>query len=214
MLLCAFSFSPTVSAESTSDVVLTTDKTTYIEGEPIIVSAQSPNAGGKDWVGITVKGDKTGGAIHWDYVNAVSGSFDIKSASNKGKNRQNLYDIPAGEYIVFIMPDDLSIKNGYDKILKMIEITVVADPNKAEIPTLTPPTDTDTYIVTDKDEYIVGESIYVLASSTNTSTKDWVGIWPKGDSGASIYWEYISSVQGEVFDIKKASNTGASKSEY
>ena len=214
MLLCAFSFAPVTSAEATSDVILTTDKTTYTEGEPIIVSAQSPNAGGKDWVGITVKDDKTGGAIHWDYVNAVSGSFDIKSASNKGKNRQNLYDIPAGEYIVFIMPDDLSIKSGYDKILKMIEITVLPDPNKAEIPTLTPPTDTDTYIVTDKDEYIVGESVYVLASSTNTSTKDWVGIWPKGDSGASIYWEYVSSVQGEVFDIKKASNTGSSKSEY
>lgn len=214
MLLCAFLFVPTVSAEATSEVVLTTDKTIYVEGEPIMVTASSPNANNTDWVGITVKGDKEGAAIYWEYIKDANGSFDIKSASRKGKNRQNLYDIPAGEYVVFIIPDDLSIKKGYDKALKMIEITVVRDPNKAEIPELTAPADTDTYIVTDKDEYIVGESVYVLASSTNASTKDWVGIWPKGESGASIYWEYITSVQGKVFDIKKAANAGSSRTEY
>lgn len=213
MILASLSLSIAVSADSAAK--LTTDKTTYIEGEPIIVNASSTNASGKDWVGITVKGDKTGAAIYWEYLNKMTADFDIKTASHKGNNRNAYYDLPAGEYTVFIMPDDMTVKKGYDQILKMIDITIIEDPgNEEKIPSLTLP-GKDTYIVTDKTEYYVGEPVYVAASSVNGSGKDWIGIFPKGHVGPSIYWDYISTVgKGNVFNIKKAGNMGSSMSAY
>ena len=213
MLLSAFCACLTVSAEGTA--TLTTDKTTYYEGEPIIVNATSANTSGKDWVGITVKGDTTGASIRWNYLTEIGADFDIREASRLGKNRQNLYSIPAGEYTVFIIPDDLNVNNGFDKRLASIDITVIPDPNaENKIPELTLP-DKDTYIVTDKTEYFVGEPVYVAASSVNAGGKDWIGIFPKGHIGPSIYWDYISTVsKGKTFEIKKASNMGSSMSDY
>ncbi len=213
MILASLSFPLTASADSAP--TLTTDKTTYYEGEPIIVNASSTNSSGKDWVGITVKGDKTGAAIYWEYLNLMTADFDIRTSSHKGKNRENLYSLPAGEYTIFIMPNDMSIKKGYDQILKMIDITITAAPeNEEKIPELTLP-EKDNFIVTDKTEYFVGEPIYVAASSTNASGKDWIGIFPKGYVGPSIYWDYISTVgKGNTFNIKKASNMGSSMSDY
>ncbi len=214
MILASLSACFTVSADSTA--TLTTDKTVYYEGDPIIVNASSTNSSGKDWVGITVKGDKSGAAIYWEYLNLMSKDYDIRTASHKGKNRETLYPLPAGEYTVFIMPNDMTIKSGYDQILKTVDITVVEDPNKEEekIPELTLP-EKDTYIVTDKTEYFVGEPVYVAASSMNAGGKDWVGIFPKGYVGPSIYWDYISYVgKGETFNIKTATHMGSSMSDY
>lgn len=213
MLLAALCACLTVSADGTA--TLTTDKTTYYEGEPIVVNASSANASGKDWVGITVKGDTTGASIRWNYLTEIGADFDIREASRLGKNRQNLYSIPAGEYTVFIIPDDLNVNNGFDKRLASIDITVIPDPNaENKIPELTLP-DKDTYIVTDKTEYFVGEPVYVAASSVNAGGKDWIGIFPKGHIGPSIYWDYISTVgKGQTFEIKKASNMGSSMSDY
>ncbi len=209
MLLATLSLSVTVSADS--GATLTTDKTTYYEGEPIIVNAKSTNSSGKDWVGITVKGDTTGASIRWNYLTEIGADFDIRTATRLGKNRENLYSLPAGEYTVFIIPDDLSVKTGYDKRLASIDITVIADQSKT--PTLTPPAK-DTYIVTDKTEYFVGEPVWVIAGSKNSGGKDWVGIFPKGYVGPSIYWDYISDVRNETFNIKYASHSGSSMSDY
>ena len=198
-----------VSADSAA--TLTTDKTTYYEGEPIIVNAKSTNASGKDWVGITVKGDTTGASIRWNYLTEIGADFDIRTATRLGKNRENLYSLPAGEYTVFIIPDDHSVKSGYDKRLASIDITVISDQTKT--PTLTPP-DKDTYIVTDKTEYFVGEPVWVMAGSKNSGGKDWIGIFPKGYVGPSIYWDYISDVKNETFNIKHASHSGSSMSDY
>ena len=52
------------------------------------------------------------------------------------------------------MPDDLSVKSGYDKILASVDITITADPNA--IPKLTAPAQ-DNFIVTDKKEKILIE---------------------------------------------------------
>lgn len=213
MLLAALCVCLTVSADGTA--TLTTNKTTYYEGEPIIVNASSANSSGKDWLGITVKGDTTGASIRWNYLTEISADFDIREASRLGKNRQNLYSIPAGEYTVFIIPDDLNVNNGFDKRLASIDITVIPDPNaENKMPELTLP-EKETYIVTDKTEYFVGEPVYVAASSVNAGGKDWIGIFPKGYVGPSIYWDYISTVgKGKTFDIKKASHTGSSMSAY
>ena len=213
MILATLSLSVTVSADSAAK--LTTDKTVYYEGEPIIVNASSTNSSGKDWLGITVKGDETGASIRWNYLTEITENFDIREASRLGKNRNSLYSIPAGEYTVFIIPDDHTVKSGYDKRLASIDITVIPDPNSTEkIPELTLP-DKDTYIVTDKTEYFVGEPVYVAASSANAGGKDWIGIFPKGYVGPSIYWDYISTVgKGKTFDIETASHMGNSMSDY
>ena len=63
MLLSLIPVTLTVSADTTAS--LTTDKTTYLEGEPILVTAQSTNSSGKDWVGIFPKGH-VGPSIFWD----------------------------------------------------------------------------------------------------------------------------------------------------
>jgi len=82
------------------------------------------------------------------------------------------------------------------------------------VPMLTPPEGNDTYILTDKTEYYYGEPIYVLgASSPNTKGTDWIGISPKGDSTASIYWEYVKDANGKVFEIKTVHKT-KSMSQY
>ena len=113
IVLTALSAILPISADSAAK--LTTNKTTYYEGEPIIVNASSANASGKDWLGITVKGDKTGASIRWNYLTEIGADFDIREASRLGKNRENLYSIPAGEYTVFIIPDDLTVNNAMTK---------------------------------------------------------------------------------------------------
>ena len=209
MALSLFVFGFGASAAGSAS--LTTDKTSYLEGEPIRINASSTNSSGKDWLGITVKGDKTGAAIYWEYMSAVTKDFDISKASHKGSSRESLYSLPAGEYTVFIMPDDLSVKSGYDKILASVDITITADPNA--IPKLTAPAQ-DNFIVTDKTEYYVGEPVWVLTGSKNAGGKDWIGIFPKGHIGASIYWEYVSDLKGSAFNIKHSSHSGFSMSDY
>ena len=195
-----------INVSATATPMLTTNKTTYIEGEPIIINAASTNASGKDWLGITVKGDATNAAIRWNYLTETTADFDIRKASRLGKNRNDLYSIPAGEYTVFIIPDDLTVKNGYDKRLASIDITVIPGDGSTETPV------DPTYLRTDKNVYTVGEKILVSASHANANGTDWVGIFPKGETeGVTIYWSYLSSME-ENYDIslgKKGKNMEA-----
>ena len=189
-----------------ADATISTDKTTYTVGEPILVTASSANTSGKDWIGITVKGDKTGAAIYWDYLSDATPAQDIRTMSHTGKGREAYLSLPAGEYTVFLMPNDHSVKSGYDLILAKVDITIVAA-EQAPV--------TNDYIKTDKTEYIVGEPIMVSASSANASGKDWVGIWPRGEMGASIYWEYLADIgKDKAFDIRHAAHSGSSRSAY
>ena len=201
MLLTAFSSTFTVSAAA--ETILTTDKTTYTQGEPILVTAKSENSSGKDWLGITVKGDETGAAIYWDYLSDITENYDISKATHKGKNREQFYGLPAGEYTVFIIPNDLSVKNGLPQALAKVDITIVASDSTPEIPTV---------LTTDKSVYTVGEKILVTATHANKNGTDWVGIIPKGGTdGAAIYWAYLSAIE-EGFDIslgKKGKNMDA-----
>ena len=194
-------FSSMLIVSAATETVLTTDKTTYTQGDPILVTAKSENSSGKDWVGITVKGDETGAAIYWDYLTDVTENFDVSKASHKGKNRETYYDLPAGEYTVFIIPNDLSVKNGLPQALAKVDITIVA--SDSDIPTV---------LTTDKSVYTVGEKILVTATHANKNGTDWVGIIPKGGTdGAAIYWAYLSAIE-DNYDIslgKKGKNMDA-----
>lgn len=210
---------PTFTVGADTQASLTTDKTTYLEGEPILVTAKSTNSSGKDWVGIMQKGNTEGVSIYWDYLNVMTENYDISKATHKGKDMQAYYSLPAGEYTIILMPNDLTIKKGYDQILKMVDITIKENPNSDETtpnapPALTPPAQ-DTYLITDKSTYTVGDPIWIMAASQNASGKDWVGIFPKDHIGPSIYWDYLTLIgMNKAYDIKKSTHQGASLSAY
>jgi len=206
-----------VSADSA--ITLRTNKTEYVEGEPILITANSTNSTGKDWVGISPKGDTEGVSIYWEYLSDMTPDFDISKASHKGHGRGAYYSLPAGEYTVWLIPNDLTVKNGHSQALASVDIKIAKDENKPQQPSDEPPVldlpSGDTYLITDKTEYVVGEPIYIAASSVNSSGNDWVGIWPKGTVGPSIYWEYINNIgKGKTYDIRKAPNQGSSMTAY
>lgn len=128
-LLCA---SLVVAPAFAEEPVLTTNKTTYNIGEPIIVTASSANTSGKDWVGLVVGDNSDWGTLRWAYLNEFSGSLDIRLAPHvaSGGYFAAYQDIPAGEYTIYLMPDDLPL--GGDKAyanmaLASVKITVVGE---------------------------------------------------------------------------------------
>ncbi len=183
LLIPTFSFSIFADGKT-----LTTDKTEYIEGEPIQVTATGD---GSDWVAIYPNGETPGGgtdSIRWYYVaqegNQSGETKDIREAK-LNDSRSDLKSIPAGEYTVYLLAD-----NGY-AVITSVEITVMPLEKK---------------LTTDKGEYIEGEPIFVTATTGNSS--DWVGIYKKGEVPASngvqsIRW-YNVDRSGEAKDIREA----------
>ena len=86
--------------------LLSTDKTTYKVGEPIMITAVGS---GNDWVGVAVEGGS--GSLRWwclsdgyDYVWVESGvPFDALSTP---ANYNDSRDLTPGEYIIVLVPDD------------------------------------------------------------------------------------------------------------
>ncbi len=186
-----------------AEKTLTTDKTEYIEGAPILITATGDKS---DWVAIYKKGEVPGSgvdSIRWYYV-AKDGtnSGDAKNIFDAGVNdsRGDLKDIPAGEYTVYLLEDD-----DYN-VLAKVDITVKEAPTVAE-KTLT----------TDKTEYTEGESINVTAVGEGD---DWVGIYLRNDTletDQSIRWYYVArdgNTSGSTKDMRKAEETNDSRSAY
>lgn len=113
-----------------SDVPLKTSKTTYTEGEAIMITAVGS---GSDWVGIYLRDDtlKVVTSILWYYV-AMDGNtsgmekniFDAEYTNNRG----DLVNLPAGEYSVYLLAD-----GGYDVISK-VDITITPDSGESTPP--------------------------------------------------------------------------------
>lgn len=129
MLLPASGFSSFADEKT-----LVTDKTTYTEGEDILITA---TGSGEDWVGIYKKGEELdpnadGGvtSIRWYYV-AKEGN---KSGSAKNifdseyVNRNELAGLPAGEYTVYLCEND-----SYN-VLAKVDITVKEDTTVQTVP--------------------------------------------------------------------------------
>ena len=107
---------------------LTLNKTSYLVGEDIFVTATGT---GTDWVGLYAAGDTydpgAGGqvSILWYYVaddgNASGNTKNIRDAEHRNEQRASLYDIPAGEYKMVLMKD-----GGYSVVaevpLRVIEV--------------------------------------------------------------------------------------------
>ncbi len=178
---------------------LVVDKTEYTVGEAITVSAKGS---GKDWVGIYYPDAKN--SLYWAYIDPSADkgvgsgvAFDISKAPKKNSNAPAT--LPAGDYIIRLMPNDTS---DLTKALATVKIKIKADANA-------PTSGGDlTKLNVPKTEYGYNEKINISAIG---SGKDWVGIYyPTGTR--SLYWAYIDSSaskgvgSGVEFDIKTAPN--------
>ncbi len=177
--------------------LLSVPKSVYGYSEPINISA---TGSGKDWVGIYYPGSSK--SLYWDYIEGGVGSgvtFDIRQTQ---KNKDAPAELPAGKYVIRLMPNDSSDIN---KTLAWVEIII-----QAEEEVTPPPVEEETKKLTvSKTEYEYDEPILVTAVG---SGKDWVGIYYP-DSTKSIYWTYIDASakngvgSGVEFDIKQAANS-------
>ena len=171
-------------AEETS--ILSTDKDVYLVGESIWVTAYG-SAENKDWIGIQPK-DDTGNSIYWYYItDATNGvPVDIKaSGSTSTRPDANDYNLPAGDYVIYLVPN-----NGYAKDkTEVIEITITE------------------HVAPAKRVYLEGEPVWVYGTGS-AAAKDWIGIQPKDDTGYSIYWYYITDeTNGVAVDIRTGSKS-------
>ncbi len=180
--------------------LLKTDKTQYIVGEPIMVTAtvSEEQALAKAWVGIVPKGVvvTSGGAVssYWYYVNdsrygAVNGqAFDIfKGDGSNSKYPASYYPITTGDYDIYLFAAD-----GYE-VLDKVTITRNA------------PSNIETSLSLDKAVYKEGECVYVTASSPNYYA--WVGIYSADVTPGpelAVYWYWVDYANGIQIDILAA----------
>ncbi len=188
---------------------LKTNKTTYTEGEDILITAVGD---GDDWVGIYKKSDILPDivSIRWYYVakegntsGAAKNIFDSEYV-----NRQELAGLPAGEYTVYLLAD-----GGYD-IIAQTDITVTAQTAAEPQPQ---PSDGEKTLKTDKTVYTEGEPILTTATGEG---KDWVGLYLRTDTletDQSIRWYYVArdgNTSGSEKNLRTAEGTNSSRAAY
>lgn len=177
---------------SQEDIVFTTDKTSYVAGENVLVTATAPitSANQQWWVGLYLKGDLYGSgegtvtSIYWYYVKDAehtSGETYVIQQQSGNSDRSDLWGIPAGEYVLYLFGT-----SGYDTVIATAEFTVTAAATN------------EASLALNKAEFYVGEEILVTATVPESSATCWVGLYLKGDlygSGegtvTSIYWYYV-----------------------
>lgn len=145
--------------------VLSTDKTNYVTGEPIYVTATEGN-----WVGL-YRGDynvTTDKSILWYYVDGNEGvAVDIKTGVYNADNKYGITpELFVGPYYVALFDDEGSV-------LSTVNINVT-DSNSAVY-------DENNYVTTNQSVYYEGETIVVTAKSSNeTADQAWVGVYNQG----------------------------------
>ncbi len=191
---------PSISVFAEGEI-LTSDKTEYIVGEAIMVTAVGS---GKDWVGIYYPDGSN--SLYWAYIDAsASGgvgsgvAFDITAAK---KNSSAPSTLPAGDYIIRLMPNDTS---DISKALAEINVKIKPDASAGDFDVSGGDL---TKLNVPKTVYKYDEPINISAIG---SGKDWVGIYyPDGSN--SLYWAYVDAGasngigSGVVFDIENAPN--------
>lgn len=196
-----------VPSTVTEKGTITTDKTTYTQGESVMVTATcSEKIGSKVyWVGIYKKGEKPDDvySIYWYYVkdeNHTSGTaYDIKlQKANDRADFSVVGSLPAGEYTLVLFNN-----SGYS-VETSVDITITGGD------TPTPPTPTVPDVVLDKTVYEVGEAINVTCNVAEGSTAKtwWVGVYGDGEQPSgdirSYLWYYVedgSHVNGGTYNI-------------
>lgn len=150
------------------------NKTTFVEGEPITVTA---SGSGTDWVGIYRKGETY--SARWYYVSSA-GTADITAFGNHNEALGISSTISAGEYTVYLVRND----GAYTNAEESVSITVMPS----------------VCLSVPKTEFLLKEPIYVTA--THTSEDAWVGLYRITES-EYCRWYYVSSANGVPYDITK-----------
>ena len=188
---------------------LTSDKTTYMVGEPIIITASSTEkevANGvfvgiqtmDRWLNTGLGSDK-----YW-YLKDIGNGMAYDIIANVYPN-----GLPAGEYILRLVADDSFFRN--DELCMAEIIITIIDPNAPDKPETEEPDTPDTSITptlkSDKTTYTVGEPIIITAWATEEQVDNlvFVGIqklttYNEG-FGSDKYW-YLNQIgNGTAYDI-------------
>lgn len=184
---------------------LTLNKTEYVEGEDILVTAIVPKNSQPStwWVGLYLKDDSVeqDESIYWFYVvtasvNNSGNPVNIKLTSHNS-SRGDYVDIPAGTYKMVLFNT-----SGYT-VERQVEF-VVKQPTTIETGSIS----------ANKTTLNVGEDLLVTAVSPESKGQKtyWVGLYLSTDSveaDESIYWYYVKDethTSGTTYNIKEQLN--------
>ena len=161
---------------------LSVNKTQFDVGEPIMVSGVGS---GTDWIGIY---DTRGaGSIRYDYITTHGSgvAFDIRQGVLTN-SQASLGEIPEGEYIIRLMPNNQSTHANAKALIK-IRVgnppSIIGDSTRLSL---------------EKRVFSVGEPVMVTAVGSGT---DWVGIVSSGSTQSAKY-HYVKNVgSGVAYDV-------------
>ncbi len=177
---------------------LSIEKTTFSEGETIMVTATRPESAlAAYWVGLYVADDdvESTKSIYWynvvDNLHQNGEAVNIK-LQNYNKEREEWKNLPAGSYkfVLFNSPN------------YTIDVTVLFEIEQAEIVG-------EGTLELNKDTYFEGEDILVTATKPENDFVNyyWVGVYAAEDdinTIKSIYWYGVTDghVSGQAYNIK------------
>lgn len=149
---------------------LTVDKSTYIEGEPIMVAGVGTGA---DWVGIYREGAPH--SIRWFYVDTAKGGPGSGVAVNIRQvpdvNAGEPVTLPVGTYVIRLMPDDSS---DLSRVISWTTITIVANP---EAEKEVPPPASASYTLTGEMAGFATGTVSVTMADGETKDRSIVMYW-------------------------------------
>lgn len=188
--------------------LLSTDKTSYKVGEPIMVTPHMVEGYTDSWVGIyNFNGFNKGSSVAWEWVstNGDGVAYDVTEGIS----------LKEGIYLIRLLPydtNDMTTQVAYT--LVTVGEDTVASHNTPMVPATNVNVTNGTHSMTvNKTKFEVGEDILVTA--TGVGAKDWIGISFRDSREATIRWYYITEAgNGNPYNIKNASNIGGNLSAY
>lgn len=173
------------SAATSANNKLSTDKDVYKFGEKITVKA---TGSGKDWVGICPRGGDA--SFIWEYVTSISTSGkDASAFSHHGHNYEIYGNFMPGEYDVYLISDDHTVKEALANssyMLAKVSFTIVENTDDPVVSGFLPPEDAFCELADDANGYAKG-SVTVYLEGIPTTKSDIVMYWADEDGRLEGY---------------------------
>ncbi len=194
-ILCGVMFPMSIFGEE----LLKVNKTTYTQGEDILITAIGD---GDDWVGIYLKSDTIPDviSIRWYYVNKEGNtSGDTKNIfDSEYVNRQELADLPAGEYKVCLFAD-----GGYT-ILAQKDITIKVATNTETVP------QAPAAVTYERANVFAGaaDGKLIITAGEDTLPDSYVAYWANAEGPLANYTSFAPiTCTGKVTEYEMVANT-------
>jgi hypothetical protein len=155
----------TVTGSTTGTSSLSTPKQVYAVGESITITYQNAPSNGTDWIGIYKKGQAPGGPVSTVWANVPKGSGSVTLSKTLVKGT---------EYFVGFF-----LNGGYTELAPRVPLYVGTKP----------------VLTLNKPAYNSGETVAVSYSNAPAVSKDWLGIYKRGNTPgpiASTKWTYVT----------------------